>query len=160
MKHRRILESFICAINGILYCFKTQRNFRIHCIATLSVLILSIIYDFSHIETLILIFTIVFVIITEMINTALEKSVDIIIDSYHPLAKIAKDIAAGAVLISSMNAVIVAYFLFVKNGRTSRVLSDVFQTLRELSPYLFVIILLIITLFIVIAKLIINKRYK
>jgi diacylglycerol kinase (ATP) len=95
-----------------------------------------------------------------MINTALEKSVDIIIDSYHPLAKIAKDIAAGAVLISSMNAVIVAYFLFVKNGRTSRVLSDVFQTLRELSPYLFVIILLIITLFIVIAKLIINKRYK
>ena len=149
MRKRNILESFSYAISGILYCIKTQRNYRIHCVAAIGALLLSYIYNFSEIEILILLFTIALVIVTEMINTAIEKSVDIAVDAYHPLAKVAKDIAAGAVFVSSLNAIIVFYFLFIKNDRTSTLLSGIFtKDGINLLSIVFILILIVILIFI------------
>lgn len=111
MKGRRVIESFNNAISGVLFSLKTQRNMRIHFIVAIAVLAVSLFMDFSRLELLVLFFTISLTIITEMINTSIEATIDLITDKYHPLAKIAKNVAAGAVLISALNAIVVAYLL-------------------------------------------------
>lgn len=112
MKSRSLIDSFNYAVSGIIYALKTQRNIRIHFIIAFIVLITSLFFDFSKIEFLILLFTISLVIVSEMVNTSIEKTIDLITEDYHPLAKIAKNVAAGAVLISAINAIIVGYLLF------------------------------------------------
>lgn len=112
MKKGNLIDSFNYAMRGIVYALKTQRNMRIHFAATIIVIIASLFYKFSRLELLILLFTISLVIIAEMINTAVEKTIDIYTTKYHPLAEIAKNVAAGAVLIASANAIVVAYLLF------------------------------------------------
>lgn len=112
MKVRNLLDSFKYAVLGISYTLKTQRNMRIHFVAAILVLYLGHFLNFSEIELLILFFTISLVIVTEMINTAIEKTVDMFTKDYNPLAEIAKNVAAGSVLIAAINAIIVAYLLF------------------------------------------------
>lgn len=112
MKAKKLLDSFNYAIEGIIYTIKTQRNMRIHVVIAVIVLLLTLFYDLSKIEILILFFTIFLVIIAEMINTSIEATIDLITDKYHELAKIAKNVAAGAVLIAAINSIIVAYLIF------------------------------------------------
>lgn len=112
MEVRKLIESFNYAISGVIYALKTQRNMKIHFGVAMLVLAVSLFMDFSRIELLLLFFTISLVLVTEMINTSIETTIDMITDNYHPLAKVAKNVAAGAVLISSINAVVVAYLLF------------------------------------------------
>ncbi|WKV08836.1 diacylglycerol kinase [Thermoanaerobacterium sp. CMT5567-10] len=112
MKIKKLIDSFNYAIEGIIYTFKTEKNMKIHFTAAILVLILSLFYNFSKLEMIAIIVTISLVLMAEMINTAVETIVDLITDEYHVLAKIAKDIAAGAVLISALNAIFVAYLLF------------------------------------------------
>lgn len=107
-----LFNSFRYAIDGIIYSLKTQRNMRIHFIVAILVLLFSTIFNLSKIELLIIYATITIVIITEMINTAIEVTVDMITKEYHRLAEIAKDVAAGAVLIATINALVVAAFIF------------------------------------------------
>jgi diacylglycerol kinase (ATP) len=109
---RKLIESFNYAISGVIYALKTQRNMKIHFGVAMLVLAVSLFMDFSRIELLLLFFTISLVLVTEMINTSIETTIDMITDNYHPLAKVAKNVAAGAVLISAINAVVVAYLLF------------------------------------------------
>ncbi len=109
---RKLLESFNYAFEGILYAFKTQRNMKIHFAVAIIVLAMSLFFDLSRLEILLLFSTISMVIITEMINTSIETAIDLITDKYHVFAKIAKNVAAGAVLIAAINAVIVAYIIF------------------------------------------------
>ncbi|MDI6603643.1 MAG: diacylglycerol kinase [Thermoanaerobacteraceae bacterium] len=109
---KKLIESFNYAIEGIEYVLKTQWNMKIHFSIAIIVLVLSLFFNFSKFEFIALIATISLVIIAEMINTAIEATIDIITDKYNPLAKIAKDVAAGAVLISAINAVFVGYILF------------------------------------------------
>ncbi|ADL68718.1 diacylglycerol kinase [Thermoanaerobacterium thermosaccharolyticum] len=112
MKIKKLIDSFNYAIEGIIYTFKTEKNMKIHFAAAILVLILSLFYNFSKLEMIAIIVTISLVLMAEMINTAVETIVDLITDEYHVLAKIAKDIAAGAVLITALNAIFVAYLLF------------------------------------------------
>lgn len=112
MKVRKLIDSFNYAVSGVIYTLKTQRNMRIHYTAAILVLFLSLFLNFTRIELLLLFFTISLVIIAEMINTAIEKTIDIYTKGYHPLAEIAKNVAAGSVLIAAINAIIVAYLLF------------------------------------------------
>lgn len=112
MEVRKLIESFNYAISGVIYALKTQRNMKIHFGVAMLVLAVSLFMDFSRIELLLLFFTISLVLVTEMINTSIETTIDMITDNYHPLAKVAKNVAAGAVLISAINAVVVAYLLF------------------------------------------------
>lgn len=81
-------------------------------------MLISLFFDLSRAEFLCLMFTVVLIIIAEMFNTAIETVVDLYTDLYHPKAKIAKDVGAGAVVIAAINAVIVAYFLFFQKIST------------------------------------------
>lgn len=145
---RKLIESFNYAFEGILYAFKTQRNMKIHFGVTIAVLAISLFFDLTRVEILLLFSTISMVIITEMINTSIETAIDLITDKYHVFAKIAKNVAAGAVLIASINAVIVAYLIFFHrfNPFTYGVLRRVQQ-----APIHITFIALLIVIFSVIA---------
>lgn len=109
---RSIIDSFNYAVSGIILSIKTERNMLIHYVSAILVLFASLFFDFSRMEFLILLFAVTLVIVLELINTAIEKTVDMITTEYHPLARLVKDIAAGAVLIAAINALLVGYLLF------------------------------------------------
>ena len=98
-------KSFKCAITGMVYSVKTGRNLIIQLCFALFAIILGIFLKISKIEWAIIIFAILFVIFAEMLNTAVETVVDLVTEEYNEKAKIAKDVAAGAVLISAINSV-------------------------------------------------------
>ena len=112
MKVKELIDSFNYAISGILAALKLEKSLRIHYIAAIVVVIASTLFNLSRIEFMILLFAVVLVVILEMVNTAIEKTVDMITKEYHPLARVVKDISAGAVLIATFNAAIVGYLLF------------------------------------------------
>jgi diacylglycerol kinase (ATP) len=114
-QRHNIIQSFNCAIEGFIYVMKTQRNMRLHFLAAVFILLVSIYFNFSKIEILLLCGAITFVLLTEMLNTSIELMVDLASDSHHPLARIAKDVAAGAVFVAAVNATIVGYLLFSRH---------------------------------------------
>jgi len=107
-----ILQSFNHAFEGVIHVLRTQRNMRIHFAIATGVLVLAFAYDVSELELISLLLAIAFVLIAEMVNTAVEAAIDVATTSFDPLAKLAKDIAAGAVLIASTVAVAVGYLVF------------------------------------------------
>ena len=121
---KNFLMSFKYAFEGIWYCISTQRNFRFHTMAALSAIILSAKYELSRAEILVLSFTILFVLISEMVNTALEAVVDMTANGFNRYAKIAKDVVAGAVLVSTFAASLTGIVLFYRDGYFWHVLSD------------------------------------
>ena len=110
-------ESVNLAIEGILYAAKTQRHMRYHFWVAAAILIFSLFLSITKLEFLILAFAILFVLFAEMINTAIEATVDLLSPSYSKLAKIAKDTAAGAVLIASIGAVVTGYLVLYPHLR-------------------------------------------
>ncbi len=109
-----LLLSFKYAWAGILYAFNTQRNFKIHTAIAILALTLGLIAQISSVEMTIIILTCSLVLVLELLNTAIESVVDLTVkQTYHELAKIAKDCAAGAVLISAIAAVLVACFILL-----------------------------------------------
>ena len=112
LKHP-IIKSFPFAIEGIKAALKNEPNFRIHTIIAILALALGIYLKLTPIEFSILILTISFVIILELINTTLEALVDLVSPDIVPQAKIAKDVAAGAVLVSAIISVIIGVLLFI-----------------------------------------------
>ena len=157
MKKRSLFTSFDDAINGIIYAIKTQRNFKLHCLAALTALGLSLFYGFSRLELLILLITITLVMMAELINTAIEKVVDMIIGTYHPLARIAKDVAAGAVLITAFNAVFVGYILFFTEKRFIYTFENLLKKIQN-TPFHMAFFLLIIVLGLVFIIKICSKK--
>lgn len=105
--------SFDHAFDGFVHTIKTQPNFRFHLIASICVFLLGIYFSISTLEWLILIFTINMVIVAEMINTSIESMVDLITEERRENARVAKDVSAGMVLVSSFLAVIIGSFVFV-----------------------------------------------
>ena len=108
----KFFKGFAFAWQGIVYALRTQMNFRFHIVAAAWVLLLSVFYHFEPIEYAAIFITIGAVISAELINTAVEKSVDLCTKEENKLAKYAKDAAAGAVLVSAAAAVCVAVCLF------------------------------------------------
>ena len=119
MKPKTWLQSVNLAIEGIIYSVRTQRHMRYHLYSALAALILSLILNITRIEFILLCMAIVLVLVTEMLNTALEVTVDLISEEYHPLAKIAKDIAAGVVLVASLGALTLGYLILYPPLRAS-----------------------------------------
>lgn len=117
------------AVNGIIYSAATQTNIRKQLIIGVIAMILSLFYDYSVSEFLCLTFAVFFVIFAEMQNTAIETIVDLITEKYHPKAKIAKDVGAGAVVLAAVNAVIVAYFLFFRKTDVAQMGTSIFSTM-------------------------------
>ena len=108
-----ILASFKFAINGLIYCFQTTRNFRIQIIFGLLILFICSIFKCSLNEYMIIISTIFSVLILELLNTAIESLVDLNVkNKFDKLAKISKDCSAASVLLASCNSIFVAAFIF------------------------------------------------
>lgn len=109
-----LLVSFKYAGSGLTYAFITQRNFRIHSCISLTVLILGLLLGLSPVELSVIALTSALVMAMELVNTALESVVDLTVgNEYHELARIAKDCAAGAVLMLAFAAVAIAGFLLL-----------------------------------------------
>lgn len=102
------------ALRGIKYCIKNERNMRFHLIAGTLAVVVGLFQDISLQEWAILSLTITLVFVMEMVNTAVENVVDMITTDYHPLAEVAKNVAAGAVLVAALNALIVGAVIFLK----------------------------------------------
>lgn len=112
LKNHSFIDAWKNAFNGIIYATTTQSNIKRQLIIAVIVVIASLFFNLDRAEFLCFLFTIVLIIFAEMVNTAIETVVDLYVDVYHPKAKIAKDVAAGGVVITTINAIIVAYFLF------------------------------------------------
>ncbi len=105
------IHSFKYAFEGLRFAFVTQPNFRFHLVAAILVSILAFWLGITVTAWAVLVLTIGFVLVVEMINTALEVMVDLVSPAYHPLAKNVKDLAAGAVLLAAMVSIIVGFII-------------------------------------------------
>ncbi len=112
MKHRNLLSSFSFAFQGIVYAVRRERNMRIHLTVALLVIVASFYFQVEKWELMFVLAAVFLVIITEMINTALERVVDLSTQKYHHLAHTAKNVAAGAVLFAALFAIVVAVLIF------------------------------------------------
>ena len=109
-----VLKSFKYAFSGISYVLKTSRNFKIQLIFAVTSLIIGFLLQISQSNYVILIATIISVLILEILNTSIESVVDLVVKKeFSSLAKISKDTSAGAVLLASINSVIIAVYIFV-----------------------------------------------
>lgn len=110
---KRLINSFKYAFQGLKYAFIYEQNILVHTLATILVIIAGIIFKISTIEWLVIFLIIGLVIATELINTSIEATIDLITDEINPLAKIAKDTAAAAVLVFGFTALAIAFVIFV-----------------------------------------------
>jgi diacylglycerol kinase (ATP) len=109
-----LFVSFKYAWAGLSYALQTQRNFRVHLVIGALAIALGVFLHLPPIETAVIGLTSGLVLALELLNTAIESVVDLTVkQSYHELAKIAKDCAAGAVLVSALTAVLVAGVLLL-----------------------------------------------
>ena len=109
-----VLKSFKYAFSGISYVLKTSRNFKIQLIFAITTLMIGFLLQISSSNYVILIATIMSVLILEILNTSIESIVDLVVKKkFSSLAKISKDTSAGAVLLASINSVIIAVYIFV-----------------------------------------------
>ena len=143
-----VIESFNFAIEGVIHVLRTQRNMRLHFAAAVGVIVVAVAVGVSKIELSVLLISIAFVLVAEMINTAIEGTIDAATTSFDPMAKLAKDIAAGAVLIASVNAVAVGYLVFA--GKAADKTADVLDRVRN-APAQITLVALVLTVIIVIA---------
>lgn len=112
MKNKNFFQSAKNASNGLLHAVRNERNMKFHVVVSAGVLLASYFFQLTRMELVVVCLTIGGVIACELFNTAIEGIVDIIVDVYHPKAKIIKDVAAGAVWLSAGVAVVIGYVIF------------------------------------------------
>ncbi|MGI6318219.1 MAG: diacylglycerol kinase family protein [Firmicutes bacterium] len=117
MKRKKFIYSFIDAFSGIVEAFHRERNMLLHAAGAVAALAASFYFRLEKLEFLFVITAIILVFITELINTAVEAAVDLSTKEFHPLARIAKNTAAGAVLFAAVFSLVVAYMVFAEKLR-------------------------------------------
>lgn len=110
---KRHTISFKHAIDGLVYTFRSQPNFRVHTIFAILAISSGFYFSISPSEWAVITLVISWVLVAEMINTTIESVIDLHVQTYHDLAKIAKDVSAGMVLLSAIMAVVVGLIIFV-----------------------------------------------
>lgn len=115
------IKSFYYAFQGILYTILNEVHMRFHIIATVFVIALGILYELSAVEWAVLCLVFSLVMALELVNTAIERTCNLYTTDFHPLIKIAKDVSAGAVLISALGSIGVACFIFIKPDKITQV---------------------------------------
>ena len=116
-----IVAPFRVAIGGLVHTFRTQRHMRVHLFITLATVMLALAMNLRIREVLVLLFMINLVLVAEMFNSAIEAVVDLVSPNYSPLAKFAKDIAAGAVLVTTIMAIVVGALIALGEDSWERV---------------------------------------
>ena len=145
-----VASSFEHAYQGIIYALRTQRNMRIHAVVAALVLVAGLLVGVSALELAALVLTIMIVFVTEILNTALEFVVDLVTKEYHPLAKLAKDVSAGAVLVSSVGAVLVGYLILADDlGPLSL---ETLQSIRRWPGHLTLVSLALVMIVVLLGK--------
>jgi diacylglycerol kinase (ATP) len=113
IEHKRLLKSFKHAFSGVYYALKYNQNLRIHFFVSFLVILASIYFNVNAFEMGILGIMILLVLSAEMINTAIEEMTNLITNEHRLEAKIAKDVAAGMVLLTSLGSIIVGTLVFI-----------------------------------------------
>ncbi|WP_371370656.1 diacylglycerol kinase [Sporomusa aerivorans] len=108
----RVFSAFQYAVAGIIYCFRKELNLKIHALAAVLALSLAWQLELSKVELAVVLICIAGVIAAEIVNTAIEAIVDKVSPEFHPLARAAKDAAAGAVLVTAFTSLLIGYLLF------------------------------------------------
>lgn len=127
---------FKYALSGILSAIKTERNLRFHIVIANLIAVFAYFYGISKAEWAVLVLTAFLVIAAELLNTAIEAAVDVATSEIKPMAKIAKDAAAGAVLVLAIAAILVGVCLFGNLEKISQTLIHIFKTPKILIPCL------------------------
>ncbi len=150
MRAKSLLWSFNYAIAGIVFAIRTQRNMRLHAAAAAVVLVSAVVLGVARWEMVALLFAITFVFVSELVNTAIEGAVDVATVQFDPMAKVSKDVAAGAVLVASLNAVAVGYLVFFE--RAARMAERGFSLARQTPLHLTVIAISLSALAVLVVK--------
>jgi diacylglycerol kinase (ATP) len=155
VKPTRFIDSVNCAIEGIIHAARTQKHMRYHFLASLLLLLAVLFLKVSALEFTLLTISVCFVLFAEMVNTSLEAIVDLISPDYHPLAKIAKDVAAGGVLVAAIGAAVMGYLILSKYiFPVYREVLGVMGTSSEMGT---VVALLVVVIVVVILKAVTGK---
>src|SRR5215475_14259889 len=141
-----LIDSFNYAFEGIIHVLRTQRNLRIHFLAAVVVFGAAIALGVTRLQLIALVIAIAFVLVAEMLNTAIEGVIDVSTTSFDPNAKLAKDIAAGAVLIASITAVAIGFLVFSSavGQRATHVLDRVRDAPADITLVALVLVVLIV----------------
>jgi diacylglycerol kinase (ATP) len=149
-RQQGVARSFNHAYRGLIYAVRTQRNMRFHVLSSVVVLVLSLLVGVSKLELAILVLVITAVFVTEMFNTALEFAVDLVTREYHPLAKLAKDVSAGAVLVTSIAAVAVGYLVLSDN--LGSITLETLERVRRWPGHLTLVALVLVAIAVLLGK--------
>ncbi|HOB90474.1 MAG: diacylglycerol kinase family protein [Bacillota bacterium] len=117
MRARNLRESFRYALAGLWHAFVTQRNMRVHACAAAVAAVAGVALGFSRVEMAVLVLTIVAVLAAELFNTSVEAVVDLLAQQHNEFARVAKNVAAGAVLVCAVGSVLVGLLLFLPHVR-------------------------------------------
>jgi len=141
-----LLDSFNYAFEGIIHVLRTQRNLRIHFLVAIVVIAAALALGVDRDELIALLIVVAFVLVAEMVNSAIEGAIDVSTTSFDPNAKLAKDVAAGAVLISTVTAIAVGYLIFAHAAahRTAHVLDRVRDAPAEITLVALVLVALVV----------------
>lgn len=140
MRNKQI-KSFLCAFKGIGYTILNESHLRFHIVAMAFVIAFGVLFSLTAIEWAVLSLVFSLVMALELLNTAIERVCNLYTTEYHPLIKIAKDVSAGAVLISAIGSIFVACFIFIKPQKIVQV-----YNLFTSNPAYIIILLLAIVL--------------
>jgi len=143
-------SSFHYAFSGIMYAVRTQPNMRVHLIVAALVLVATLLLRLDRLYIIAVVVTIVAVLSLELVNTAIEAVVDLLTVAHHPLAKTAKDAAAGAVLIATIGAVIVGYLVFYQGIQQGG--ARVYEAVAQVPANVILVILALVAIATVFAK--------
>jgi len=156
-RDKRLVDSFNFAIEGLISALKNEKHMKVHILAAIIIVILAIVINASKVEILIISLSVSFVVITELVNTAVEAIVDLVSPERHPLAKLAKDVAAGAGLVAAINALCVGYLLFYDK------LLDIFDGANKLHVIagrkgnISILILILVSILVIVLKTFFRK---
>ena len=158
-KNKKFTDAFKHASTGILTATQSERNIRIQFILIVIALILGVIFKLSKMDILLVVLAMFFIVFAEMINTAIEAVVDLNTNEFHPKAKIAKDVAAGAVVIAVLNAIVTAYFVLFDKIATYGL--KYLVSWSTANPTMYFTMLIFVTLILIIVfKLLSKKLFK
>jgi len=147
MKPGSWYQSANVAIEGILHAARTQRHLRWHFMAAALVMLLGLFFGLDRVEFIGLALAVSLVLITEILNTAIEAAVDLASEAFHPLAKVAKDTAAGAVFVASFCAVTLGYFILYPHvARTFREGVDKMRMAGETLAFVSAVLVIIVVI--------------
>ncbi len=156
MKQQNIVRSFNSAIEGFIYVVKTQRNMRLHFLIAILVLLAGIYLNLEKLEILLLLVAISFVLLAEMLNTAVEIHTDLTSDGFNPMVRVIKDITAGCVLVASVNAFVVGYLIFLSRPWKIHIETGI-DKIGSSSWHITFIILIVLLFMVILGKVLFHK---